>query len=493
MQTKPSVSDLAWRGLAAAALWVAADYAGLLLWLRNPPWVSHSFGRAMQIFELQSFTHLVALLGIGALLLPAVRRRLDLGWPLAAFLAWALFYQTLFQSFGRYSYDYSAWTNGMVSQLQFGNPYMGTENPIYWYPPALAEMLAFFHRCMEALFPTVAAIKGSHGQTIAHLTFYVFQCSQQALLMVLFWLSYAFCRDLKIPAKTAALASGFLLLCNVPLYRMLAFHQPNLWSANAFFIVLLFRKRSPVLTGLALAVGFHLKLYPAILGLPLLLAGCWRGLFWSGLFAAIILGFQIEWGQNLEVWTRFLARLADPPIGSFFRDNSLHGIAKNLLKPFGHTEYTGGLTFFFQIVAVGWLAGRIFRRERLYWQVRRDSPMITWLADYRFYEQFMDTVVLGLLLSPLVFEHHYAMAVPLVVWAWLTRGEVAPKRLLAGATLMLLLPIYDVVPLSWNRIAGLFVLMSARPVVFPAAWPEWPAVPFRRWLGEPDAASSTFP
>ena len=464
-----------WRIPAAIALWVCADIGALLLWVWNPPFIGSTYGRYNQIFELYSFSHTLALIGIGAILYSGCRKAKKLLFPIGAFLVLAFFYLTLFEHYARPSYDYGSWCNGMVSQLEHGDPYSTTTKPLYWYPPMLAQSMALTQRGLEAVFARGDTIASSHyNRTIARMGFYVFQCVQFALLIGTFWLTYLLCRDFKLDRRSAAIATSLLLLINVPLFRMFYFDQINLWLVNAILLVLLMRDRSAVVTGFAIALGFHIKLYPAILGLPLLLTRRWRPLFWAAGFALVIGFIQTEALTNIEVWTKFLGRISNPFYSGFFRDNSLHSVAKNILRLFGATEYSRHLMGVFQLIAIGWIGSRMARRElKLRDHCKATAPDVEWLSSFRFMEHAMDTIALSLLISPLVFEHHYTMAIPIILWTFVVWGEHAPRRIVIGSLLILIVPIYDVCPFSWNRIAGLLLLMSSRPVTIKSARPEW--------------------
>lgn len=461
-----STSKLGWRVVVACLLWAFADWAALRLWMWGPAFVRYTYAQPQHVFELYSFTHAAALLGIGALLWPWFRERRQGAYPLGVFLLLGLLYLSLFEKFARPSYDYGAWHNGMVSQVLFGDPYSNNPNvsPIYWYPPALSQMMAGWRALADHVYPNVRTLAGSNRQTLNHIVFYAFQCTQFTLLLVTYWLTFAWARRLKADRRTAALATGFLLLFNVPLLRLLGFHQPNLWLISAILAILLFRDSRPWLAGLALAVGFHVKLYPAILGLPLLLTWKWKPILWAGVFTLAIFGIQCA-ASGWDVWLKFLSYISDPPIGSYFRDNSLHALAKNALKPFGLVEHEAKLWAVFLAIALGWMGTRMLRRARALPRWREQAGAdLPWTKDFYFFEQLMDTLVISFFLSPQVFEHHYVMAIPILLWTAFVWGARAPLPVWIGSLLILLIPIYDVGPLSWNRIAGLLILTFARPV-----------------------------
>ena len=72
----------------------------------------------------------------------------------------------------------------------------------------------------------------------------------------------------------------------------------------------------------------------------------------------------------------------------------------------------------------------------------------------------MDAVALTLLISPLVWENHYVLAVPLALWAVATRWRDRPWQIGIGVFLMFALPTFDVFPLSYHRIVGLLMLLQ---------------------------------
>jgi hypothetical protein len=78
----------------------------------------------------------------------------------------------------------------------------------------------------------------------------------------------------------------------------------------------------------------------------------------------------------------------------------------------------------------------------------------------------MDALALGLMTSPVVWEHHYVLAIPLVIWAFATQGMARPWQVGIGAFLIFAIPTFDVFPLSYHRILGLLFLVH---ITWPAA------------------------
>jgi hypothetical protein len=75
------------------------------------------------------------------------------------------------------------------------------------------------------------------------------------------------------------------------------------------------------------------------------------------------------------------------------------------------------------------------------------------------YGHAVDALALALLVSPTVWEHHYVLALPLVLWAAAKRGRDRPWPVAIGAFLMLAVPTFDLFPLSYHRIVGLVLLL----------------------------------
>ncbi len=86
----------------------------------------------------------------------------------------------------------------------------------------------------------------------------------------------------------------------------------------------------------------------------------------------------------------------------------------------------------------------------------------------RLYGNVFDAIVMVLIISPLVWEHHYILTIPLIIWVILTQGKQKPWRVGVAAFLICAIPIFDVYPFSYHRIAGLLLLLSASRAEIPA-------------------------
>ena len=96
VQTGVSYKDWIWRLLVSLLLWFVADVVAVVLFYWNPPVIGYS-ERSHLLMELFSFTHMLALLGVGALWYPLCRTKKSYLYPFFAGLLLGGVYLTLFQ------------------------------------------------------------------------------------------------------------------------------------------------------------------------------------------------------------------------------------------------------------------------------------------------------------------------------------------------------------------------------------------------------------
>ena len=115
------------------------------------------------------------------------------------------------------------------------------------------------------------------------------------------------------------------------------------------------------------------------------------------------------------------------------------------------------------ILIVAWFSLRVLKREKAYSELVKasDSSRSSWNEIYRLYGHSIDAIALGLLISPSVWEHHYVIAIPIALWAIVTRRWDRPWLVGVGTFLIFCLPTFDVFPLSHHRMIGLLILVYA--------------------------------
>jgi alpha-1,2-mannosyltransferase len=435
--------------------------AGLLLPLAlaasGLPIVGASYGPERRVFELLGATGSVALLAVGAL---ELRRRR--GSPpiefLPLLLGLAVAFQTLVlvSEFSERLYDYQCYEVA-AKKLLAGESAWGDARFVYLYPPLLAQTLAALYLALQhgATWIGLAPAPASLWDAV----FYLYQAVQPLLAAAAFALTYRVGRLGGLEATPAALIAAGLLLVNNPVVRTLRWSQVNLWVLDAVLLGVVLRVRAPLAAGAAIAFGAHLKLQPLVLALPWIAKRQWRAL--AGL-AAGLLGLALletRGGRDLEPWRQFLAFAPSFPTGTFFRDNSIHSVVRNLV----HAADRGGFLVFepwvegvavvFAIAVLAVIfAWRFVRRERaLRQQPERDARCQLGHA--------MDALAFVLLAAPITWEHHYVLAIPITAWAAAGWGRAHPVAIALAALLMFAPPTFDLFPLSYHRLAGLVLLL----------------------------------
>ncbi len=433
--------------------------------------------------QLFVFCAATVLTGLAAV---AVWRGQQHGWqnelPIIVGMIVSLHMLTIMRHYDARAWDYLCYEEAAKAIVQGLNPY----GACYIYFPTPAQALAFAYQVSawgSGLFGAAGA-----GQRLWDIVFYSYEAAQFYLIIGAFYLCYTFARRLGIQRNQATLVVGLLFLLNNPLLATLKHNQVNLWVLDLILLAILWLPRHPWLAGLCVALGGHIKLYPLILLLPWTLKRQWSALISAGVGLVAILLLQTGGGRHWGLWQQFLGFADAFPRGTFFRDNSLHSLVYNSL---GHLKWLLGLigfgdgSYVVNERYVSWtvLAGmamlgllyllRLITRE--FAEPLRNQP--TTAADgaqpgldLKLVGHTLDAIALGLLASPVVWEHHYLLAMPLFIWGV---SQVRAERLwLVGVSgfLIFVIPTFDVFPLSYHRMAGLLLLLY---LVAPIGAPNW--------------------
>ncbi len=450
----PNPRRIDWR---RAGLYGGISLVALLLplWLArsNSAWIGAT-DKSRQVFELFGFTESLALLLILAL---EARRH---PWrntrraiiALAPLLLSFLLLGFLVEGAAEKSWDYRCYEEAAQALWQGKNPYEGTA---YLYPPLTAEALAAVH----------GVVAWSHGaRTVTGEArwlevFYLFQASQLFLVQLVYLLLTTWLRQLRVPRLRATLFSALLLAINNPLLRTLEFNQVNLWVLLAVLATLVGFRQAPWVSGLALACGAHIKLYPLLMGGALALLRRFKALGALVIGSVAILAAQLGWSEGVQTWQQFIAASRHFPETSLYRDSSLKGIVGKLaerLLPAADT-WVPSLVVVLSMLVLFWLLRRYLHRRRGLGSA--DAGYEATLRVER--ETLVDAVSAMLLLSPMVWEHHYVLALPVAAHALATRRHQHPRAVWLGTLLLFALPTFDVFLASSHRLVGLLMLVWA--------------------------------
>jgi hypothetical protein len=365
---------------------------------------------------------------------------------------------SLVTEFSNKSYDYKAYEHAAMAVANQADPY--STRPPYIYPPLVAQAMAGLYKII-AEFQQPAAVS---YDVIWEMILYFYQVAQFALVLAAYFLSIRLCGLWGLDRSSALLLVTALFLVNNPLLRTFEYNQVNLWILNAFLAGILLLDRHPVAAGGAVAAGGHIKLYPLILSIPWLFAKKTRAVLGVALGFLAILFIQTDWGRNWTPWERFLAYAkagVQEPIAC--RNNSIYSFLCNLFGLAGiPVHYAAPFALGLKLAVVAWAVVRFVQRENAYRGSPRgiDSGRNRARADIgRLAGHSMDAIALSLLISPSAWEHHCILAIPVALWAIVTRRSDKPWQTGIGAFLIFALPTSNLFPLSYNRLAGLLVLL----------------------------------
>jgi alpha-1,2-mannosyltransferase len=455
-------------------------YAGLsLLALLLPvalarsgwPWLGAT-AKGRQVFELFGFTESLALLAIlwrEHRRSPLVTLRRAVG-VIAPILVSFLTLMVLVEAAAERSWDYRCYERAAKALWQGENPYAGTR---YLYPPLTAQVLSGLHSLV--LLSHGSATPAGEARWLE--VFYLYQASQIFLVQLAYLLLVRLLRQLGLAGARASVLTALLLCFNNPLFRTLEFNQVNLWVLVPVLAALVGYRRYPMASGVALALGAHVKLYPLLLAGALGVLGRYRAVAGAIVGVLAILAGQL-WLSGTSAWLQYFQAARTLPAVELLRDSSLRGITAStirLLVP-GAAPALPYLVGVELALVLGWLGWRFLRR-----QTRTRGESAAGIAPPEASDGFemataVDSIAAMLLLSPMVWEHHYVLALPVAAFALATRRRRHPRAVWLGTALIFVLPTFDVWIASAHRLAGLLLLMWAtepdrptRPAAAPAS------------------------
>jgi hypothetical protein len=446
----------------------------LLLWRWRPAVIRYTYSQDYQAFELFGFSASAALFLLAGLKLRQYRVRQQRP-PLAEVSLWLIpllllfHYLSLISEYAIRSWDYDCYEVAAAALLVGDNPY----GVCYLYPPLLAQVMAGLFQLIDWSGRQWGTAAGA--DTIWYIVFYLFHTSQFYLIGLAYWLNVKLARRLGLRPLVAAVLVACLLLFNVPLLRTLRHNQVNLWLLDLMLLAILVVGRYPWLSGAAVALGTHLKLYPAVLLLPWTLARRWRAVFFSLAGIGLVVLWQAGWGQDWTSWQQFLSASAEFPRGTHLRDNSLHSLVYNTILRFTNPAELGRIPFRNLVLAITlvltlaaglWLARRWWQREKVFNRL----PISGRAEAFRAMGHAADAIAATLIMAPLVWEHHFILAVPILIWAVAGYGRSRPWLIGLSALLMLAVSIFDFYPFSYHRLVGLLLLLAVTPANRPPDW-----------------------
>ncbi|MEZ4731858.1 MAG: glycosyltransferase family 87 protein [Caldilineaceae bacterium] len=321
-----------------SALAVATVALPLLLWRLPYPFIRlmDATYHPIPLLQLFVFCAAVALTGVGGYTLYRHwGEHLSRQFPLLLSLLVFFHFLALLRQHAARSWDYHCYEQAAQAIVQGLNPY----GNCYLYFPTPAQTLAWLYTVGAYGASLVITDGATKTAQLWDLVFYWYEAMQFLQLILAYALCYRLARRLGLAQGRAGLLVAGLFLFNNPLLATLKHNQVNLWVLNSILLAMLWLPRAPLLSGLCVAFGGHVKIYPLILLLPWILTRQWRALGGAALGMVGVLLVQTKGGQDWQLWQAFLAFAGAFPQGTLFRDNSLHSLVYNSI---GHLKWLLG-------------------------------------------------------------------------------------------------------------------------------------------------------
>lgn len=385
--------------------------------------------------SLQAAAIALAYLGLAGAAARGRREQLAALVPLGCLVVAGLVVLSSVRVVGEPSWDYSCYLRAGQQIRHGGNIYL-LHGYQYLYSPALA-----------ALFSTVEVLPLDQQGSVS---FWVWQVANYWAAMLFMLLLAAALRRYRVAGPFFWPLVAVVMVANVPLQRTLITSQVNLHVANLVLGYVLLSARRPVLSGGLLGVAAVLKTSPALLVLLPAMERRGKVLLGVALGAGAMVAISVA-VAGVGPWRDCLPALLDARSHGLYRDNSVQSLLLATGKAVGLGSDNAVCLVTAQVLTVAAVLG-----------------LVWWASQPRYRALFApprDGLVLGALpyllvamvvASPLIWEHHWVfLQLPfclLVARAWHTRFAL-PALLSYG--LVYLVPVFDVYPLSYHRLAGL--------------------------------------
>jgi hypothetical protein len=353
------------------------------------------------------------------------------------------------------SWDYGQYETAFRAVVVDDNPYRSTR---YLYPPTFANAMVTVYHMGERLLPLIGL--ASKGTNLWTLVFYFHQSMLLFSLLFSYYLSLQFAGRVGLRPLKGMLLVSVLFLFNVPLIRTLSYNQVNFYILVSILITMLTLSQYPIVSGMSVAFGGMIKLYPFAFVIPLFMMKKWKALLGVVAGVFIIIAFDTHLFRDLALWKQFVLFYTSFPVereSSWFRNSSPLSLIRTSLAFVGAPEkiVTPVFVIVFLVVMV-WYAVRFFQRERMF---AGTDQLLAGSETFRQFGHLTDFSVLSLLVAPSAWEHHYVIAIPLAIWVFTLRGKDMPWLVATAMLLTFMMPVFNIYPFSYFRMAGLILLL----------------------------------
>ncbi|MHC4294076.1 MAG: glycosyltransferase family 87 protein [Planctomycetota bacterium] len=472
------------RFLAYPPIAIVSIFLSLILWRLDPPFISDAQGQLQLPFELVAVT---GTLGLALILLiewkflrkTPLRNQISL----VILLLVGTYYLNYISDWAPPRFDYTCYQMGGEAVLQSEDPYKYTDEK-YIYPPLTAQVFAEFyifsnwvreHLGFSAKFKAqLSELKKIQPELDMkyvfnwHLVFYFYQCLQVVWMLLIYLMCSRLLRQLGSSDTFASAAAAALLVLNIPIHRTIGWGQSNLWLLGSMLAAVTFINTLPIVSGLLVALGVHIKLYPIILLPQWVFLRRFRAAMGIIIGVGGILFVQTYWGQDWFLWKKFIDFIPKfPDQLKWFANSSLHTLPAHINRfvhqvfdsnPNSTQRLMDGIKVLTGLGVLGVFVWRFIQRERVarsHHRERTHQQEATALESARMFAHFADALCLMLLVSPVVWVHHYVFAIPIAMLLLSVLGKKNPVLVGVLMLLVFVVPMVSVFPLSYHRLVGL--------------------------------------
>lgn len=350
------------------------------------------------------------------------------------------------------SWDYQQYEDAFRAIVAGANPYAGTR---YLYPPLFAEMMVFVYRIGLRLFTYLGM-----GKSAWVFVFYIHQASLLYFLLLSFFLSVEFSIQVGFKELRGLILVSFIYLFNVPILRTLSYNQVNFYILTSILLVLVSFQKYPFVAGFGAALGGLIKLYPFALSFPFFFMKKWKVLVGGIVGILVVVLIETKFFLNPGYWKQFYEFYLSFPVEQeslLFRNSSPMSLLRSTFDFLGLSDSVTRTVFivFFLCILI-WFGYRFYQRGKMNIQ-----PNVSFIdaEQVRDIGHLLDFSVISLLIAPSAWEHHYVIAIPLAIWAFALRSRDAVLQTVISVALIFALPVFNIYPFSYLRMAGLLMLL----------------------------------
>ena len=369
--------------------------------------------------------------------------------------------------FPQKNFDYECYEQAAQSIVDGGNPYASESRP-YLYPPLLAQLLAGAYSFAGSAFPQF--LPTEYGEEVLwDIVFYLYLCAQFIAVLWAYFLCSKFLRMSGLNDIYASAITGTVLLFNTPLVQTIRLSQLNMWVLDLILLAIIYRDQSPVVRAIAIAIGAHLKLYTLFLLFPSILRRQFGQVLLAIFFIAVILLLQTNFSSRPEIWFQYIdlvkstgAHYTASGVGIY---SILHYTLTAIFSTGKLNSGAFGMTFNIIIylltaLILAWFVIRFIKREK---SIRDEEDAViegrVVKAKYlKLVGHDMDAIIMALLLSGFIWHHHLVLAIPVLLWAYLTSAGRRRNIVYVLAFIILCLPPMYILPLKYLQIIAVAAL-----------------------------------